>query len=186
MTNNEIYKRLSGLFEKLGISFENGSREKGELMAYCTGIDSVQAELDLCFNQVFADTASGLGLSLFCELLSIDSSMDIDEKRRLIKQGLSQTYGDYIFGTMQQEIEKLGNGFSMTAEDFCLTIGGSVKGNFDSLFELGKILEKYLPPCTVAEFSGDGLDFDYWDSTPYLFEDYDNFNLSFEFLDTLN
>ena len=183
--NNEIYKRLSALFEKLGLTAEKGTREKGELTAYCTAISTAQSDLDVGFNQILADTASGLGLSLFCELLGIDGSLSEDEKHRLINEGLSQRYGDYVFGTMADEIEGLAKGFSMTADDFRLTINGSIGKNTDILAKLGKIFEKYLLPCTVVSFSGNGMDFDYWDSTPYLFEDYDNLNLSFDVFDTL-
>ncbi|MCH5321289.1 MAG: hypothetical protein J1E36_05970 [Eubacterium sp.] len=183
--NNEVYKRLSALFEKLGFPIDNGTKEKGELLAYCTAINTVQGELEENFAQMLADTSSGLGLSLFCELLGIDGTLSDEEKYKLIKEGLSQKYGDYIFGTMTSEIEGLADGFSMTADDFKITINGSIKSDTDILARLGKILEKYLLPCTVIAFCGDGIDFDYWDSTPYLFEDYDNLNLSFSVLDTL-
>lgn len=183
--NSEIYTRLLALFEKLGLTAENGTKEKGELLAYCTAISIVQSELESNFNQMLADTASGLGLSLFCELLGIDVSLSDDEKHKLIREGLSQKYGDYAFGTMTSEVEGLADGFSMTADDFIITINGSIKSDFDILARLGKILKKYLLPCTVISFGGGGIDFDYWDSTPYLFEDYDNLNLSFDVLDTL-
>lgn len=185
MMNNEIYTRLLALFEKLGLSAKKGTKENGELMAYCTAISIVHNELEVDFGQMLADTASGLGLSLFSELLGIDGSLSDEEKHKLIKEGLSQVYGDYVFGTMTSEVEGLADGFSMTADDFKITINGSIKGNADILARLGKILEKYLLPCTVIAFGGRGIDFDYWDSTPYLFEDYDNLNLSFNVLDTL-
>lgn len=183
--NDEIYLRLSALFEKLGVSAGDGTSEKGELMAYCTAISALQNRLDLIFSQIFADTASGIGLSLFCELLGIDGSLSDSEKHRLTKEGLSQRYGDYVFGTMTDEIEGLAKGFSMTVDNFRITIRGSIKGNIGILSALGKILEKYLLPCTVVSFGGNGMDFDYWDSSPYLFEDYDNLKLSFDVLDTL-
>lgn len=183
--NNEVYKRLLALFEKLGIPAENGTKERGELLAYCTAINIAQNELEENFTQMFADTSSDLGLSLFCELLGIDGSLSEDEKHKLIKEGLSQKYGDYAFGTMTSEIEGLADGFSMTVDDFKITINGSVKSDDDILSRLGKILEKYLLPCTVIAFCGGGIDFDYWDSTPYLFEDYNNLKLSVSVLDTL-
>ncbi len=183
--NDEIYARLSALFEKLGLTAEKGTEDKGELLAYCTALSAAQDDLEINFGQMLADTASALGLSLFCELLGIDGSLSDDEKHRLIIEGFSQRYGDYAFGTMTDEIEGLAEGFSMTADDFMLSINGSIRNNIYILAQLGKILEKYLLPCTVVTFGGDGMNFDYWDSTPYLFEDYDNLNLSFDVLDTL-
>lgn len=186
MTNSETYKRLSRLFEKLGIPYPDGSREKGELLAYCTAITAVQNDFETAFEQMLADTAYGLGLSLYCEMFKIDSSMSDAEKRKLIKQGLCRQYGGYLFGKMTGEIETLGEGFSVTADNFSLTVNGSVGENSALLSKIGEILENYLPPCVTAKSGGDGADFDYWDSTPYLFKDYDNLKLGFEFLDTLD
>ena len=185
MMNNRFYDRLSMLYEKLGISHSDGSSEKGELMAYCNEINALSSELESYFNQIYADIADGLGLSFFCELFKIDSHLNEHEKRQLIRKFLSSKYGDYTYGTMENEIEKLGDDFAMNAENFNVVINGSLNNNFDLLSRLGRIIENYLPPCTVAKFGGDGVDFDFWDSTPYLFEDYDNFNLSFDMLDTL-
>lgn len=184
MTNKRIYERLSSLFDKLGIEHPAGSAENAELMAYCVGIDDVYKDFELYFSQLFADTASGLGLSLFCELFKIDSGLADSEKRTLIIQGLGRQYGDYIFGTMESAFEKLG-GFSVSCEHFLLTINGSVKDDPALLSKAGKIIENNLPPCTAAKFSGDGADFDYWDSTDFLFAEYDDLKLGFELLDTV-
>ena len=185
MTNERIYERLSSLFDKLGIEHPAGSAENAELMAYCVGIDGVYKDFELYFSQLFADTASGLGLSLFCELFKIDSGLTDSEKRTLIIQGLGRQYGDYIFGTMKSEFDKLGGGFSVSCEHFLLTVNGSVKDDPSLLSEIGKIIENNLPPCTAAKCSGDGADFDYWDSTDFLFGDYDDLKLGFELLDTV-
>lgn len=185
MTNSGIYERMSSLYEKLGISYPDGSEEQGELMAYCTAIDALQNTFDSYFSQMFADTANGLGLSLFCEMLKIDSTLSDEEKRNLMKQGLAQQYGDYSCGTIEREIENLGSPFSVTSESFCITVNGSFSEDAGLLPRLGKIFENYLPPCTVAKCSGDGMNFDYWDSATYLWEDYDNLGLSYEVLDTL-
>lgn len=185
MTNERIYERLSSLFDKLGIEHPAGSTENAELMAYCVGIDGVYKDFELYFSQLFADTASGLGLSLFCELFKIDSVLTDSEKRTLIIQGLGRQYGDYIFGTMKSEFDKLGGGFSVSCEHFLLTVNGSVKDDSSLLSEIGKIIENNLPPCTAAKCSGDGADFDYWDSTDFLFGEYDDLKLGFELLDTV-
>lgn len=182
---NNSYDRLRLLFEKLGLSTQNGCDDSGELMAYCAGIEMVQSDFEDSFNQLFADTASGLGLSQLCELLRINSSLSDDEKREQISQGLSRKYGDYNFAEFENEISKQCPMLTLVLMNFYITINGSVKDDYDNLFKLGRIFENYLMPCTVAGFSGDGLNFDYWDSTPYLFKDYDNFNLNFEFLEEL-
>jgi hypothetical protein len=181
-----IYDRLSSLFDKLGIEHPENSCENGELMAYATAISQVQSEIEGYFTQLNANTTYGLGLSLYCELFNIDSTLSDDKKKELILQGLGMQYGDYQKGTFAQEVESLGSDFSAVVNDFNLIINGSVKGNHQLLSQLGKILVEYLPPCTTAQLSGDGLDFDFWDDTSFLFKDYDNLKLPFEVLDTLN
>lgn len=186
MTNNDIYERLSGLYEKLGLTVDDGSSEKGEILACCAGISLVKDDFEQSFLQLFPNTSFQRGLSLFCELMNIDSSLTDDEKKRLIKKGLSQCYGDYIYGIFKKEIEDLSAVFFIESQDFVLTLSGTVTEDYTLLSKIGRILNNYLPPCTVARLDGIGLEFDYWDSTPYLFEDYDNLSLSFDVLDTLN
>lgn len=183
--NNEIYDRLSSLYEKLGISHPNGSAENGELIAYCTAIYNLYKSFELYFEQMFADTSSGLGLSLFCELFKIDSSLSDSRKRELIRQGLAQQYGDYTNGDFEAEIDDLAAAMYVNAENFVITIDGSVEGDDTLLPRLGRIFENYLMPCTLISLNGDGFDFDHWDTTLYLFKDYDNINVNFQFLDEL-
>ena len=185
MMNEMIYNRLSNLYEKLGISHTKSSAERGELLAYSNAIGDLYGEYDSSFRQIFADTTSGYGLSLFCELFGIVSSLGDDEKRNLIAEGMGRIYGLSSFEGMERAVEKLGDDFSVSCKDFNMVISGSVDNSSDVLTRLGKIIENYLPPCTVVKFCSDGLDFDNWDSSPHLFKNYDNFNLSFDMLDTL-
>lgn len=182
---NNSFDRLSALFEKLGISVSADSDDRGELLAYCAGIERIQLEFENYFNQLFADTATGSGLSLLCELLGIDSALSDKDKREQLVKKLSMQYGSYSYGEFEKVFDKQCPMLTAAPFDFYITINGSVKNDYDPLAKLGRIFEDYLPPCTVIGFSGNGLDFDYWDSTPYLFKDYDNFNLNFEFLDEL-
>lgn len=182
---NSSYERLAMLFEKLGISAVSGSEDKGELLAYCAGIALVQNAFENYFNQLFADTAAGLGLALFCELFKIDATLSDEEKRAEIAKGFAEVYGNYVSGEFEKELDKQCPLLTALPLDFYITINGSVKNEYDQLSKLGRVLENYLVPCTVIGFGGNGFNFDYWDSTPYLFEDYDSFNLNFELLDEL-
>lgn len=185
MMNETIYKRLSNLYEKLGISHPKSSAERGELLTYSNAIGDLYDEYDSCFCQIFADTATGYGLSLFCELFGIDSSLGDDEKRIRIAEGMGRIFGLSSLTDIEKEVEELGDDFSVSCKDFNMVIIGTIDHSADVLTRLGKIIENYLPPCTVVKFCSDGLDFDNWDSSSYLFKNYDNFNLSFDILDTL-
>lgn len=183
--NERIYKRLSELYEKLGISHPKGSSERGELLAFSHAIADLYGEYDSCFSQIFADTASGYGLSLFSEMFGVDSRLSDAEKRSLIEEGMGRVYGISSLTAMDKAVKKLGNDFSLSCEKFDMVINGSIEDSSDMLTKLGRIIENYLPPCTAVRFCSDGVDFDHWDASPYLFKQYDNFNLSFDILDTL-
>lgn len=183
--NNKSLERLTILFEKLGIPIESKSQDKGELMAYCAGIDMIRSAFESNFSQIFADTATGLGLSLFCELLKIDSSLDADEKRTQIARGLSRKYADYTYNEFTDEIDSISIDIGALVLDFYVNMNGTIQGDYSILAKMGRAFENYVPPCTVLSFCGNGLAFDYWDESPYLFEDYDNFNLNFQLLDEL-
>lgn len=184
--NNKSYDRMSILFEKLAISLDEGSCDKAELMAYCAGLDIVRDAMEDCFNQIFIDTASGIGLSLFCEMFKIDSQLSSEEKKALIKAGMSQKFGHYTSGDFNKAIDEISTELSLLAENFKITINATLEDDYRLLSKLGRVFENYVPPCTVVGFDSDGMDFDYWDSSPYLFEDYDNFNLNFQLYDGLN
>lgn len=148
-------------------------------------IGDLYGEYDSCFRQIFADTATEYGLSLFCEMFGIDSSLGDDEKRILIAEGMGRIFGLSSLTDIGKAVEELGNDFSVSCKEFNMVISGTIDYSADVLTRLGKIIENYLPPCTVVKFCSDGLDFDSWDASPHLFKNYDNFNLSFDMLDTL-
>ena len=145
--NETIYKRLSNLYEKLGLSHQEGSAERGELLAYSNAIGDLYGEYDSCFCQIFADTATGYGLSLFCELFGIDSSLGDDEKRILIAEGMGRVFGLSSLTDMEKAVEELGDDFSVSCKDFNMIISGTIDHSADVLTRLGKIIENYLPPC---------------------------------------
>lgn len=185
MTNNKIYERLASLYSRLGISHPPGSAENGELLAYAAVLDDLNTYFEFCFKEMFADTATGLGLSLFCEMFRIDSTQTADEKRELIKLGLGSQYGEYKSDTIFAELEKLGDDFYILTDPFYAYAGGDIRDHYEVLPKLGRIIESYLPPSVSISYDGEGMDFDYWDSTPYLFKDYDNFKLCFDVIDKL-
>lgn len=185
MTDIKIYERLSSLFEKLNIDHPSASAENAELMAYSEAIDDIKNDFEKYFLMIFPDTATDEGLSLYCELLGIDSDASPQDKTALIKQRLSRLYGDYTFNEMTDQIENLSDSLSVSCDDFTLTINGGINADANLLSALGRILENYVPPCTVVKFASDGADFDFWDSTDFMFENYDESRLTFDLADTV-
>ena len=186
MTNNKIFDRLCRLFEMLGANLEKESADTAEIRAYCAGMDMIlQDYKDKCA-QINIDTAYDIGLSLYCGLFRIDSSLDDAVKKAKIKEGLQYVYGDYSPGEFDDALKAIDSGIAVSSNNFNLNISGSALRNSKNLKRVAQVLEDYVPPCTFVSFDGFGADFDYWDSSQYLFEDYDNMNMAFQLLDTLN
>ncbi len=186
MTNNEMFGRLCRLFEMLGANLEKESADTAEIRAYCAGMDMIlQDYKDKCA-QINIDSAYGTGLSLYCGLFRIDSTLNDTVKKEKIKEGLQRVYGNYSPGEFDAALKAIDSGISVSSSKFNLTISGSALKNGKNLKRVAQVLEDYVPPCTFVSFDGFGADFDFWDSTQYLFEDYDNMNMAFQLLDTLN
>ena len=185
MNNEQIYERLSSLYDKLNIDHPAGSQENAQLKAFSSGISFLQEQFDEYFKQIFPDTAEGLGLAYYCELLDVDYSLEEQERRDEIIYRLSEDYRKLDCSLLKEQIEGVGEGFSYSCNNFAITIDGSISGKEYLLKKINSIIERFISPFTVVNFAGDGADFDYWDSLDYFFEDYDSLGLRFELLDTL-
>lgn len=170
----------------LGANLEKESSDTAEIMAYCAGIDLIlQDYKDKC-TQINIDTSHGTGLSLYCGLFRIDSTLNEVAKKAKIKEGLQRVYGDYSPGEFDAALKAIDSDIAASSNNFNLYISGSALKDNKNLKYVAKVLEDYVPPCTFVSFDGFGADFDYWDATQYLFEDYDKMNMAFQLLDTLN
>lgn len=181
------YNRLSQLWKKLGFPVDKSLADKAEVMAYCKGLEMIENYFDELFLQLFAQTSDGVALSYYCQMLGIDGSLPADEKKRLIKEKLNQQFGDYTYSEFEKIISDIDPELRVVINDFVgfTTIYGSCKGKYDIFPRLTNAIENYIPPCSEVSFTGEGFDFDYWDSTPYLFENFDNLKFSFDFMETL-
>ncbi len=183
--NSDEFNRLRTLYNSLGINAEEGTDDYAELEAICAGIDLVKEEYDLYFNEIFPDSANAQGLSLYCEMLNIDGKLGIEDKRKLVKDGLSEVFGKYTDGELKRVVnESIGN-VNISSTIFLMHFSVSVLNKFHLLPKISRIIQNYLSPCVELIFDGDGFSFDIWDSTPFMFEDYDKLKLSFRMLESL-
>lgn len=182
------YQRLASLWEKLGLSLDTASPNKAEVKAYCAGIELVEKYFEYIFSQIFFESSENIALSYYCEMLGIDGSLPEQEKKRLIALRLKERPGDYEAGELERAVKAIDSTIDVTVGDFIgyTSFYGSCKGKHHILPRLADLIENYIPVCTDVSFGGGGFDFNYWDSTPYLFNDFDNFCLSFYFIETLN
>lgn len=181
----QSYKRLSALTESLGLRLDSGSALKGEILGYCIGIESVKSFFDMIFQETDIEKASGTGLSIYADMCNVDDALSIEEKRGEIITRLSGQFGAYPSADFASALKKLEPGLSYSSTAYSMTISSVTSENADILKALGNLIEEYVPPYVIVSLDGDGCTFDYWDSTPFVFEDYDRLNCPFSVLDTI-
>lgn len=182
---NDYKNRLSSLFEMLGADLSENSVDSAELAAYEKGIECVLNSFSQAVKEMNVYEASSIGLSLFCEMTGVDSTLEEEEKRNQVIKRLSQVYGDYklndIYNALAEISPELIPGTSKFKIIFNLC---RFDDDFD-LKQLSKVINEMVPPCTTVGFFGDGATFDRWDGTAFLFQDYDNIDLSFSVLEQM-
>lgn len=180
---SDVLKRITELARLIGANGVTGSKDMAELKGYAAGLDMILADTEKLECQVYPLTADGNALSLICNQFGIDGHMAEDEKRELISEGFKRVFGDYENGEMAEVLKKYGIG--------CTGVNGKILLSADTfknngiIENLGKILRNYLPPISEVVVNGSGLDFDYWDETFYVFDNYDRLDIPFYILDKL-
>ncbi len=182
---NKVYERLSSLFLMLGAEASDNSADKAELEAYISGIETVLKAFDEIIKEINPEYAQSTGMSLFCELMGINGSLDNEEKRLLIKNGFCQIYGVYSHNEFAYALSDVVIGPEIQASPFEVLI--KLNGCYidKCLGKIAALINTYIPPCTLVKFDGSGADFDYWDNTDLLFGDYDELKMTFQLLDTI-
>lgn len=185
MKNTTYYKRLEKLFSLLGFSGDKNPTYSAELLAYCTGIKMVNDKLEDILSDVVYENMNGIGARMMCSLLHISSGTEENIKKANIIRRLSYEFGEYRMGSAREYVCLINKDLSVKTENFTMKLSDASAKNSDILYKLGEYFNNFLPPFLCADFGGSGFDFDYWDSTDYFFDEYDRFNLSFNFLETL-
>lgn len=181
---NNVLSRLTGLFEMLGADTDESGYDMAELKAYAAAVEMAYDYLDGIASACNVNTSSGLALSLYCELFGIDGSLTDDEKRNMIKQRFAES----LKLPLHNELEHAFN--QLNCIDEIISIGFFYSLTFDGndaadVYALSRICRDLLPPCTIVSADGFNADFDFWDNTQLLFEDYDGLRLNFNMLDNL-
>lgn len=183
---SDIFDRLYKLFQMLGADLNDNTNDKGELCAYSSGIEFVLDYFEKLVHEIDVNTATELGLALYCELAGVEGETDVDEKRQSISKRFSQEYGDYKLYDIVNAVKAVSSNLTISKGDFSITFSSGNFGEDFDLKRLADVVNEFIPPCVVGGFLGDGADFDKWDATDYLFEDYDNLKLPFKMLDELS
>ena len=179
----DILKRIIQLAEMLSIDITPNSKELAELKGYAAGLELIFKDMAMIENQVFPLTATGNALSFICNQFNIDGNLADEDKYQLINSGFKYVFGDYVKGAMADEFKKYDIECS-GSDGKIILIASSYKNN-KVIENMGRIFRNYLSPSSEVILDGNGIDFDFWDSTPYLFDDYDRLDIPFYILDKL-
>lgn len=182
---NDIKIRLSALIEMLGGDMSENSADRAETEAYVRGIECVLNSFDQSAKEIDINKASSVGLSLYCEMTGVDSTLEEEEKRKQVTERLSQVYGDYKLNDIYYALADISPELTVGTSRFKMIFNlCRFEKDFD-LKKLSKVINEMVPPCTVVGFLGDGATFDRWDATSFLFQDYDNIDLPFDLLEQM-
>lgn len=182
---SDIKNRLTSLFEMLGADMTENSEDSAETAAYAKGIECVVNSFDTWAKEMDVNNASSLGLSLYCEMTGVDSTLEETEKRKQVAERLAQVYGDYKLNDIYYALADISPELTVGTSRFKMTFNlCRFEKDFD-LKKLSKVINEMVPPCTAVVFLGDGATFDRWDATSFLFQDYDNIDLSFDLLEQM-
>lgn len=179
----DILNRITKLAEMLGIDTADGGKEMAELKGYAAGLEMIFNDMSALEKQVFPLTATGRALSYVCNQFGIDGSLDDERKYQLISDGCSQVFGSYSKGAMADEFKKYN--VTCTGADGKIILSTPSYKSSGVIENMGRIFRNCLSPSSVVVLDGSGLDFDYWDSTPYFFDNYDKLDIPFYILDKL-
>jgi len=179
------YKRLSALTEKLGLKPDEAGALNGELLGYSAGIELVKSFFDMILREINVEESTGTGLDIYAGICNIDKNLSPEEKRNEIIKRLSEHFGSYSVKDFEKELQKISPDVSYTSAQYSVMIHSVMSENIDRLKILGDAIEGYIAPYVKVSLDGEGCTFDYWDSTPFTFGDFENMNCPFSVLDTI-
>ena len=179
----DILNRITRLAEMLSIDITPCSTELAELKGYAAGLEMIFDDMAVLEKQVFPLTASGSALSFICNQFNIDGNLADEDKYRFIDSGFKYVFGDYVNGAMADAFKKYN--VECSGSDGKIILCASSYKDSKVIENMGRIFRNYLSPASEVVPDGDGIDFDFWDSTPYLFDDYDRLDIPFYILDKL-
>ncbi len=179
------YKRLSALTEKLGLKPNEAGALNGELLGYSAGIELVKSFFDMVLREINVEKSTGIGLDIYAGICNINKNLSPEEKRSEIIKRLSECFGSYSVKDFEKELRKISPDIFYTSAQYNVIIHSVTSESIDRLKILGDAIEGYIAPYVKVSLDGEGCTFDYWDSTPFAFGDFENINCPFSVLDTI-
>ena len=180
---NNIEERILNLAALLGICTEKNSMELAELKGYAKGFELISGDFEETALQISPETAQGIALALFCDMMNIDYSLSDTEKREQIKHGFLLNGIDYKNGEFEKKLEAAH--FSALLSAGKLTISATSEKTAEDYKKLAQLMKNYTTPNLFITFDGDGITFEEWAGIDFMFDEFDNLNFPFSMLDTI-
>ncbi len=181
-----ISERILYLASLLSFDLSENTASYAELKGWISSLELVFGDLEVLEAQLYPDSADGLSLDLLSNQFSVSGSLGEVERRQLVADRLKLIYGSYENGALKEKIKEYGLSSTVTPEIFTLYTTSELTVMTSGLLDdFSSVLKNYLSPMTYVFISGDGYDFNLWDSTDYTFDGYDRLDLPFYILDEL-
>lgn len=185
MINSDVFERLYSLIKKIYPDTDSDLQLISLLYACASGFELIGEYFDRIENQQYLDTMSEETVDKYCMLLDINSFFDYEEKRKQIKEKLSECYNEFSADEFISYYKSFGKKFYLLTENFIMTLYGISSSNALQLHEIMNRLEYYLPPFVNVKLTGFGLTFEEWDSMDMSFSSFDYLRAPFSVLDTM-
>ncbi len=180
---SDIEARILKLAKLIGLCTESKSKELAELKAYAKGFELISDDLSKTANQLSPETADGIALCLFCDMMNIDYKLSENEKREQIKKGFLMDGINYTSGELEKKLSEAH--FSAQFSAGKLTLSNSAGQTADDYKKLSEIIKNYASPNLFITFDGDGMTFGEWGALDLMFDEFDKLGFPFSMLDTI-
>lgn len=181
--NNEIFNRLLGLMEKLGLSVKNGTFNRAECAAYARAVCIASDEMENTIKNLFIDSAETQGLALFLSLIGRSPAETEEKSKQLVIESCSEDFGTRNLGDFENALADLGNGFGYEGHGCNLMIKrGEVSGT-DFAEKLSEFLSDYAPGFCRIKIDGTSTDLGTKDEANLRWFEIDALNFPFSIID---
>lgn len=147
-------------------------------------LNRVNHNLDVFFDSVMMKDYYSQGITVMLELLGFDSTKVLNaDKRELVISCLKKHYGDYEKNEFASKLAEYQMTCNVSSEQAVLN--GIQNHLSDKLKEICLTVRNYVPPFIPLKNNGKGRQFDIWDEYGYRFDEFDDFDMPFDFYETV-
>lgn len=183
--NNDIFKRLYALFERLGINLQGGSAQRAELLGYCAALTLADKEINNHLQNIFLETADNKGLSMLLGMTGAKrGETDGDTKNAIIS---ACTDGGRFLS--KEDFENAlftafpGADYYVNGTDFIFN--PSTYFDREMLSVLSEFIKGYAPACYRFTLNGEGVPWEILEYPELCWHEIDSLALPFSVWDTI-